>query len=75
MPLINGKKVFDFGRSTEGEGHFVSRSSGGHNQYPCVGICIKWMILKKRFLREVDQSALRTTIETMWQKMPLGVAN
>jgi hypothetical protein len=71
--VIEGMRVFDFGRSTPGEGTFKFKEQWGANPVP-----LHWEYLLSAGASVPDQSPgnpkVRLAVET-WKKLPLWIAN
>jgi FemAB-related protein (PEP-CTERM system-associated) len=69
----NGFHQFDFGRSTPGEGTFKFKQQWGANPEP-----LYWQDFVGSTLKPATpegKSLLRTRMEDVWKRMPLGVCN
>jgi len=68
----NGYKIFDFGRSTEGEGTFKFKQQWGAQPEPLI-----WHTYSEtcKTSRPKQQSSNRNMVAGIWQKMPLPVVN
>lgn len=70
----NGFKVFDFGRSTEGEGTYRFKKQWGAQPVPLL-----WYSLRNNVRLQDEsippQSNARNKVAAIWAKIPLSVAN
>jgi len=70
----NGFKIFDFGRSTEGEGTYRFKKQWGAKPVP-----LSWYTLRKSSRREEktekSQSGTRGKVAAIWAKLPVPAAN
>ncbi|MCB2218500.1 MAG: FemAB family PEP-CTERM system-associated protein [Desulfobulbaceae bacterium] len=69
----NGKKTFDFGRSTEGEGTYHFKK-----QWGCMPIPLTWYCHRLKGAgpeEEKTSGSNRQAAAKLWQKMPLALAN
>lgn len=70
----NGCKVFDFGRSTEGEGTYRFKKQWGAEPVPLL-----WYSLQKDTVKDNSQkdtqSGMRDKVAALWSKIPLPAAN
>lgn len=67
----NGFKIFDFGRSTPGEGTYKFKQQWGAEPAP-----LKWcdLLSPESTQGAGGNSALRQKVESIWQKLPVGVS-
>ena len=67
----NGKKVFDFGRSTPEEGTYrFKKQWGAEPEQLC------WHnLIETAIQQESSESEIRDKLELIWQKMPMSGAN
>ena len=67
----HGYDFFDFGRSTPGEGTYRFKEQWGAKP-----VGLNWFDLPRKSSEvSAGPSAVRRLVETIWQKLPLGIAN
>lgn len=71
----NGRKLLDFGRSTENEGTFRFKKQWGAEPFPLAWYSSSPVTLVQSVSKAHDKISARERAASLWKKLPISIAN